>query len=369
MPPLSQNSRWIIHDDTRQSLHDRKGNELLHLEKKDGAWSRVRLKLPSKRWITLEAQDHHQPILGAMDGLTPAEHDHPVAWVQRINWLSPETIPAVDTPGALPGGAGSALLNFLALQAQASGRPCLHYAGPYPSAALFDTLFQSFRLEGDINLACELFTAEAEQQALRGESRDIPVDFIPHPFEWLWVTPDICAQLREGLEAVYIQGSGYFRDRAGPRRLLREGDGWAAVIELGGHLWTQRALFDADGALIGEVAPLPAPAAHNEGVPLPESFRAVLVKGLVPRSPELLRESLALVLQQTPLCWGDTGEDAARAGEEGIVVHSALRQILRNQDPATILTTLSQTIEGPATRLAQAVLSRAHANSSRSPTK
>ena len=87
----------------------------------------------------------------------------------------------------------------------------------------------------------------------------------------------------------------------------------------------------------------------------------------MPRSPELLRESLTLVLERTPLRWGDTGEETARAGEEGIVVHSALREILRNQGPASILTTLSRTIEGPATRLAQAVLTRAHATSSNTP--
>ena len=362
MLPLRHGSHWFIHDETRQTLHDREGNELLQLEQKDGAWSRVRLKLPSKQWFTLEAQNHHQPILGAVDGLIPEGHNQPLAWVQHINWLKPETIPAVDKPGALPSGAGSALLNFLALQAQAADLPSLHYAGPYPSATLFDTLFQSFRLEGDVNLACELFCAEAEQQALRGESRDIPVDFIPHPFEWLWVTPDICVQLREGLEAVHIQGSGYYRDRAGPRRLLPEGDGWAAVIELGGHLWTQRALFDAEGGLIGEVAPLPPHNPQFHGQPLPEKLREVLQRSLVSRAPRLLQEPLTLVLQHAPLTWGDTGEESAQSGEEGIVIHAVLKELLKNQPPATVLQTLSDVIEGPASQLAARVLEEAHSS-------
>src|SRR5262245_38278819 len=80
----------------------------------------------------------------------PAEADpvfgraHPIALVRGgrserlttctpIDWRAPRRIPAIAAPGSLPPGAGTVLLDVLAILAADAGVTALRYAGPYPT--------------------------------------------------------------------------------------------------------------------------------------------------------------------------------------------------------------------------------------------
>ena len=63
----------------------------------------------------------------------------------------------------------------------------LRYKGPYPTAALFDTLGFALQHEGDPGNALSMFTANVEALALRGELIENPLRFQPMPCELLAV--------------------------------------------------------------------------------------------------------------------------------------------------------------------------------------
>lgn len=99
--------------------------------------------------------------------------------ISTIDWARPTEIPAIAAPGALPPGAGGAIMNVLAILAQRAGVTELRYAGPYPTHALFSTLARSFRT----TTAEDDFTSAFADRAARVARGPMDAVFVPAPHE------------------------------------------------------------------------------------------------------------------------------------------------------------------------------------------
>jgi hypothetical protein len=332
--------RWI----------DRRGTVALECVWRDRRLARARLRIPDGRHVVLEGRAGRHPLLGVTDTVA-IEGAAPLAGCAEVEWRAPAAIPALDRPGSLPAGAGTAVLGFLAWRCAEAGIGALRYRGPYPTGALFDSLLECFAVAGDPASAFARFSADVERAAAAGAAVEPDVEFSPAPFERVW-SPGLCAQLRDGLERVWLGALSFARDRAGTRRLRRDGDHWEATVELGGTRWVTLARISDAGDLIDGPHPPPALPAALLGRPLPAGVRAALVEALPPRAPALLRTEVREVLEAAPLSWGHAGTEAARADGDGIVVHAALVELLA-ASPEALLEAVAAAVEPVAQRLGQ----------------
>lgn len=319
----------------------------------DETWSQGRLclRIPDGRQVQVAPGAADHALLGRCDAVLV--DGVVVARCQAVDWERPAYIPPLDRPGALPEGAGTAILNYLATRATAP----LRYHGPYPTGALFDSLLECFRVD-DPNAAFARFTAEVEETALAGTVREVPVDFAPAPFRRFFGAPGVCLQMRDGMDKLYIQGRGYARWTTGARRVLPRGPSWVAAIVLGNKQWAEVATVSADGAVLEGPRPLPPAPAAVCGQPLPEGVCAALRAALPPRAPVLLRPALARVLAHASLRWEDTGDEAATVHDAHIGVHAAHLALFADAPPLDLLDAIARAVEPAAHRLAQQILYR-----------
>ncbi|MCA9708316.1 MAG: hypothetical protein KDK70_20870, partial [Myxococcales bacterium] len=270
-----------------------------------GLW----LRLPDGREIGLRFDAIDHPVLGRCDAI----HDHDgevLALSSRVDWRHPREIPALDRPGALPRGAGTALLNLLAWQATRAGTGPLRYHGPYPSLALWRSLRASFRAPAPD--AQDRFLADAQARALAGRRGEIDVDFHPDPHAWGWPHPRICVQRRgDVVERVYLDGRPYDRGSTGPWRLDDRGERLVAVIALGTEIWCERLSLDPSGGLLDDPRPLPGVPLDLQGAPLPRPVVEVLGEVIAAQAPDLLAPEIRALLGSTSLRWGEPGDDLA----------------------------------------------------------
>ncbi len=338
-------------------MQDRQGTPVFEAEWTGQTLVGMWFRTPDDQRVVVRASYDEHPLFGLSD-LIFLEGGPALARFQAVEWANPSHIPPLDRPGALPSGAGTAILNFLAQQALRRERQTLRYRGPYPTGALFDALMESFRLEEPLIEAFKRFTVNVEETAVKGEVVEVPVDFIPAPFERLWIENGVCVQLREGVEKVFINGRAYTRDAAGARRVRQKGDNYVAGVEIGGEMWAEVLTLDRRGGVIE--GPVPLPAVNNPfvGQPLPDSIRKLLVEALPPRAPAMMQPTLKHVLAEIPIVWDDAGDDVALLREGTIVLHAVLLERSLGQPPPVLLTTIAQAIEPVAHRLAQALLAR-----------
>jgi len=266
--------------------------------------------------------DH--PVLGRAHRIAVAEADgalRPVAVCGAVDWAHPTHIPPVDQPGALPSGAGTAILNLIALAAARASVARLRYAGPYPTAALWASLRSCFTPLGGATEAD--FTAGAIERAARGDRTEIAVDFAPAPFERIAVSPRVFVQCRDGLERAVIDDDAY--DRGGAlRRLCARDGGWSAEVWFGDAPWAEVARFAADGELTAGPHPLPALDSGVVGRELPIALRAALAELVAELVAAPLGDAARQSLVETPVVWGDAGARAARDRGDHLIVHAML---------------------------------------------
>lgn len=283
----------------------------------------------------------------------------PVTWMGTVEWARPSTIPPIEHPARIPGGAGTIILNTLAMLAERAPVEHVRYAGPYPTLALWQSLVQSYRVAGAGNDETT-FCAGALERAARADMTPVAVDFVPAPFERVRAADGVMVQLRDGVERVTVGGETYAGDR-GVRRLVpvdgEGGDrGIAAEVWLGGEPWSRVALVTNDAALLGGPWPLPAPTGDVVGQELPRELKAALSE-LV---GELMAPPLAAVaggvLAEVPVVWGDAGAAAARDRGDHIVVHAALWQRLAPRGLAQVALALAEALAAPIAARAQALL-------------
>ena len=252
-----------------------------------------------------------------------------------IDWRAPRRIPAIAAPGTLPPGAGSAVLNLIAILAADAGVRALRYAGPYPTDALWTALGHSFRTTGDRSA----FTADAAGRALRIAYDEIAIDFVPAPFERAWI-PGGEVHVRDGVvERVRIDGVG-FAVGGSPARLVRgggggDGDGggggggdsdggWFAEVWFGDAVWARVATLDEDGRIVDGPHAVPACTSAVIGAAFPPALREALGELIASLVATGLADPARGVLADEDVRWADCGAVAARGTADGLEVHAAL---------------------------------------------
>ena len=267
---------------------------------------------PSGARVGLGPAHGWDPVLGRVHPVIDADAGRRIAWCSAIDLAAPRAIPALDRPGAVPAGAGTALLNLVALQARAP----LGYAGPYPTGSLFDALCECFRPAGDPRQAWGAF------QSVEGASS---VAFQPAPFSRHLRGAGVVAQLRGGrLERAFVDGRAF---GLGARQLVAAGTGWRAVVALGGQCVEEVATLTADGGLVSR----PERQAPPDGV-VPPRLGDALRGAVRARTPSVTRTALAPWID-APLRFGDAGWDAV-CWADGWVLHGAWPEVLRAEPRA-----------------------------------
>jgi hypothetical protein len=273
-----------------------------------------------------------------------------VARVALTDWRRPEHIPAIDAPARLPIGVGTALLNVIALGTQAAGRT-IRYCGPYPTAALWTSLLEAFRVDGDPATAEARFTDGAFERALRGDSSEVAVDFVPAPFERLQVAPRAVVHLRDGIERLYVGGLAW--GSTGARRLIREADTVRAVLWIGGEPWAEVAELAPDGRLLSGPRPLPPVRSSVVGKAFPPALLDALIEVMTDDEPPLLATAMREVVRDLSVVWGDPGADVARPIAGVLVVHAGLWERVGSGPAGVLAQHLAAAIGPPIKQLAQ----------------
>src|SRR5581483_6022524 len=146
-----------------------------------------------------------------LEGETGFKIAHPLTLFRSVAYEDLDSLPPLDDPVRLPLGAGSTLLNVLAMLAHDQGKAALRYRGPYPTERLFATLSESFRYRGEPGAMRERFAQGAEETAVQLAMKEAPVDWEPLPHERFFPAGHTCVQLRNGVEKIYDRGRVYYR--------------------------------------------------------------------------------------------------------------------------------------------------------------
>lgn len=303
----------------------------------------LRVETPRGDAIRVEPGRGQHPLFGPVDRVVDSR-GRLLTEVGRIDWRIPGHIPPLARPGRLPRGAGTALLNVLARNAPGP----LRYRGPYPSAALFESLTSCFRVaDGDD----ERFLAGAEVAAVRGETVEPPVDFVPAPFR-RWRVGRVCVQERdEVVERIYVDGLDFRRDAVSGRCLLESGPELVAALVVGSRPVLELVRLDRRSGALGELAEPPPLAAEHLDRPLPAPVARAIWAAVSAGAPELLRPGIAALARDTTLVWGDPGLALAAPRDGRIALHAAFADA--DLSPARLLVEMTQAVVPVAWRLAQ----------------
>lgn len=339
---------------------DATGHEAWVLRWEAHGLAHARLRLPDGSAIELHPRSTDHLVLGVCDGLhlvPVADPGRPLARISAVSWAAPVDIPAVDVPGALPPGAGTAVLNLLAVLARHAGTASLRYRGPYPTSGLFATLGASFSVDGDRVELERRFVGAAERHGFGSVCLSPEVDFRADPHAWSWPQPGVCVQYRRGIDRVWVEGRPY--DRNGEHHVLvREHDEWIARVVFAGRSWCDVLRLGDDGVPRSAVTPAPAVAADLVGVALPTAMVEVLTAAIAAEAAAPLRDAIATELARG-ITLGDTGLTPAAPGPDGMVLHAGLAERALELPAATSIATLAIALRAVVVRAAVARLAAA----------
>jgi hypothetical protein len=304
-------TRYEIRDGRLVRVIDRTGACHAELTWSDPTDRMVRLVVDG---AIVDGAIFHHPLLGDAHAVGDTA-------MTALDWVRPAEIPAIAEPTRLPLGAGSAILNTLALLAQRAGITALRYAGPYPTAALWRSLARSFRCSADE----AAFTAGALDRAARVARDPVPVDFAPAPHARLAI-PGGFVELRDDIERAVIGGIGYEPGGSPARLVAAEGPdgGHHGEIWFGDACYARVATLAADGSLVSGPHPIPACASPVVGRAFPRALRDALAELVAEAVPAPLAADVRALCAASPLHWADLGARAARELPEGFAVHAAL---------------------------------------------
>jgi len=262
--------------------------------------------------------------------------DRSLTLLRSVAYEDLDFLPPVDDPTCLPAGAGSTVLNVLALLGRDQGKTALRYRGPYPSERLFATLRESFRYSGEPGATRERFTRGAEEAAVQLTMAEAPVDWEPSPHERFFPAAHTCVQLREGVEKVYDRGRVYYRPdlSAGAHALRVEqaADGqirYIAGLTILGQPLEDHLVLDTSGEIVERPA-TPRGWTVRGRAQLSDEWKAVLARLIAAESTPLLRPALWPVMDELILVWGEVaGELWAEAGNE-LLLHAGMVVVYRD---------------------------------------
>ncbi len=261
--------------------------------------------------ISCEAENH--PLLG--DAFIICDRaGEPLTAMSALDFDRPGELPIIAEPATLPPGSGALLLNFIAERARAAGIVALHYAGPYPTQALYAALLRSFR-----TAASEAeFCANILDRAMRLARDPVPAIFTPAPHVRVPFARGF-AEVRDGVERVVIDGLGY--ERRDPYRTLRDG---RADVHFGAPLYAHVAQFAADGSLTAGPHALPAFTDPIVGTQFDRELKAALGELLEDYVPAPLATTARSIVAARELVWADLGARTAIRTPTGFALHGAL---------------------------------------------
>ena len=333
------------------------------------AWAS--LMLPDGRRAVVRPRVDMHPIFGPCDELCLAGGDsldedaEPGPLLSRfaaVDWARPRRLPPLERPSALPAGAGTAVLNLIAMLARAGGVASLRYAGPYPTAALYTALHECFATAGGATDDDQLarFSDGVALRAFAGCMDEVDVDFSPAPFERAWhVGQDgavVCSQRRDGVERVHLAGRAYERGGRSARRLVWRDDTWHCELWIAGAPWADLACLTAEGGLISGPRQLPGPASALVGKAFPAPLVTALIELTAARVPALLADAARTLAETTPIVWGDPGDDVACLRDGAVLVHAELADRMSGAPIAALAAELAAAITPVLARAAQAML-------------
>lgn len=265
------------------------------------------------------------PVLGPVDGIYV--DGTLVTVMSHVDWERPTRIPAIERPGAIPGGLGTVILNDLAARALAAGIPALRYAGPYPTSALYQSLLRSFRTE----VTEEEFTRDVLDRALRGATDELPFDFVPAPHTRIGHRRGH-VELRDGIERAVIDGVAFARGSA-MARLVDGGDdahirgvddNVHAEVWIADQPYARVATFARDGSLVQGPRDVPVCTSDVIGKEFPYPLRAAIGELVVDTVAAPLAARAREILATANVTWADLGARPARRVSDGFEVHAAL---------------------------------------------
>jgi hypothetical protein len=293
-------------------IRDRTYAIYARLEWSAGSELLVRLTIDG---AVVDGRIHTHPLLGAAHLVAHTNGDTAMT---ALTWSRPAEIPAIAEPGRLPLGAGSAILNTIAVLAQRAGVASLRYAGPYPTSALWRTLARSFRTTA--NEAS--FIAGAPARALRVARDPIAIDFAPAPHERLAIAGGF-VELRDRVERAVIAGVAY-EPEGSPARLVADTEHLRCEIWFGDAPYAHIATVALDGSLLAGPHAIPASRSPVLGRDFPPALRSALGELVADAVPPPLADAARAILAAEPLHWADLGPRAAREQPTGFAVHAAL---------------------------------------------
>lgn len=349
--PSGSGLRFELRDDLPQRVLTADGTEWV-ARHDDGDACTLRLRLPDHRHVSLVLDSADHPVLGRCDRVVD-EDGKTLAHGTAIDWRRPTQIPALDSPGALPRGAGTAILNLLAWQAKRARSGPLRYRGPYPSTALWGALKSSFRVDDPEGTAHERFVAEASDRMASGRHGPIAIDFHPAPHVWSWEAARVCVQRRAGVvERIYVDGHAFDRDGGGIRRLRADGAELRCVIDIGLQPWHEVLTVGPQRqAVDSEIKPVPPAPTDLLGVPLPKAVVELVAGVVVEQAPGPLQEPMRALIHTLEIVWGDVPHELVRAQPGLVELHASVVTGLPTNTTA-LMGALVQLVEGPLRRIA-----------------
>lgn len=339
--------------------HEEAGGRLVRVVDRTGAvhaeltWREDTLLTLAVPGAIVRGEVIDDPLLGAAHAIdhagTPPRR---ATTMSAIDWARPAQIPALAAPAALPPGAGATLMNTLAVLAHRAGVPALHYAGPYPTPALWTSLCRSFRTS-----ATEAeFTRDALARAARVARDPIPIELVPAPHERLAIAGGH-VELRDGVERVVLDGIGYVRDGS-PARLVDGAPGVRAEVWFGDAPWAHVASLGADGALLAGPHALPPCTSDVVGKAFPPALTAAIAELVAEVVPAPLAGDARALVAAGAIRWADLGARAAGADAGGFTVHAALWDRIAPHGMARLALALTEALAPVVTTAAVAAVSR-----------
>jgi hypothetical protein len=324
--------------------HDRRAHPHAIVEwRADGLLDVASVRIPDGSWLTIEPRAGVEAPWGAIDRLWHARSPGlargaaALTVMTAVAWHAVRTIPTAAEPARLPPGAGTAVLNLLAMLARDQGARDLRYDGPYPTEALFLALLECFHPDRVASDPLSAFAA--------GEITWTAAPFTPS-FE-----PEAYVQWREGIDKVVWQGRSYYRETWGTVRRRAH----LRVLDAGGAarcvLWALGAPIEEHLRIdAGGVPHVLAPTDHDASVrPMSSTVRDGLVAAIVSMSAAPLADAIRETAAELRFTWGPVPRDLAAVDGQQVRASSRLRAVFRERVGT------ETTAEGTA-RLALAVL-------------
>ena len=217
----------------------------------------------------------------------------PLSVFASIDWAAITHVPPLAEPARLPPGAGTAVLNVVAALAKDQGTPRVRYRGPFPTEQLFTALLECFRFDAGVADPLGAFVA--------GD-----LEWSPAPHERHFTAPGVCAQLRERLEKVTLDGRTYYRHdwqsvrRHAPRRVHDVGDRVHCSLWALGAAVADHAILSRAGEVVSRISP-PDPSRPSQDIP--DAVRDGVAAVLCATSAPALGEEIHRLVTATPLRW------------------------------------------------------------------